>query len=96
MLQILLSDINSLICTQLNCFKRRFVRLTIQLNISHLFTQFKCQTIDGTLSGAITPCLSGPGCKGNERVLHITERLPLDSLMSYPGHSLGRGILTPL
>ena len=48
-----------------------------------------------TLSGATTPGHSRPGSDGNEVVLHvpqsanITEASPSDSLVLYPGHSLG-------
>ena len=55
--------------------------------------------IDRTLSGATTPGQSGPGSDGNEGVLSIpqsssiTEALPSDCLVSYPGHYLGAGVL---
>ena len=51
-----------------------------------------------TLSGATTPNQSGSGSDGKEGVLHISQSsnitgtLPLDCLMSCPGHSLG-GVL---
>ena len=51
----------------------------------------------GPLSGATTPGQSGPGSNGNEWVLRIPQSSsiagtsPSDCLMSYPGHSLGRG-----
>ena len=51
--------------------------------------------IDRTLSGAITPALSGQGKDGNEEVLLIPQSSsiagasPSDCLVSYPGHSLG-------
>ena len=51
--------------------------------------------INGTLSDATTPGQSGPGCNGNEGVLHIlqsssiTGASPLDCLVSYPGCLLG-------
>ena len=40
---------------------------------------------------------NGPGSNDNEEVLHIpqifkAEALPSDSLISYPGHSLVRGL----
>ena len=47
------------------------------------------------LSGATTPGQSEPGSNGIEEVLcihqssSITEALPSDCLVSYPGHSLG-------
>ena len=51
----------------------------------------------GPLSGATTPGQSGPGSDGNEGVLRIPQSSstagtsPSDCLVSYPGHSLGRG-----
>ena len=58
-------------------------------------------SINRTLSDATTPGQSGPGSNGYEGVLHILEisnLLPSDVLMSYPGHSLYvcGGDLTPL
>ena len=50
--------------------------------------------IDRALLGAATPDQSGPGSDSNKRVLSIpqsssiTEALPSDCLVSYPGHSL--------
>ena len=50
----------------------------------------------GPLSGATTLGKSGPGSNGNEGVLcipqspSITGTAPLDCLVSYPRHSLGR------
>ena len=44
------------------------------------------------ISGATTPCQSGPRSNGNEGVLHIpenasiTEASPSDCLVSYPGY----------
>ena len=35
--QVLLSNTDSFICTQLNGFKYYYITLTIQFNISHLF-----------------------------------------------------------
>ena len=58
------------------------------------------QPIDKALSGATTPGQSGPGSNGNEGVLHIpqsssiTGTPPSDHLVSYPGHSLGGGVLS--
>ena len=55
--------------------------------------------IDRTLSGATNPDQSGPGSDGNKGVIHIpqnsiiTEASPSDCLVSYPEHSLGRGVL---
>ena len=54
-----------------------------------------------TLLGATTPGQSGSRSDGNERVLRIPQSSSItgfslsDCLVSYPGHSLGRG-LTPL
>ena len=66
-----------------------------------LHTQFvQFDPIDRTLSGATTQGQCGPGSNGNEEVLHIPQiskagTPPLDSLMSYPGHSLEVRSLTP-
>ena len=55
--------------------------------------------IDRALSGATIPGQSGPGSNGNEGVLHIsqtpciTRTSPSDCLVSFPGHSLGMGVL---
>ena len=49
-----------------------------------------------TLSSATSPSQSGHGRDGNKRVLSIpqrssiTEALPSDRLVSYPGNSLGK------
>ena len=76
------------ICRQnskLNGSKYCYVLLIIQLNISHLSTQFndctvlfvctqfKCQTIDKTKSGAITLGQNEPGSNVNEGVLYIPQ-----------------------
>ena len=51
------------------------------------------------LSDAITTDQSGPGSNGNEGVLRIPQSSsiagtsPSDCLVSYPGHSLGGGVL---
>ena len=55
--------------------------------------------IDRTISGATTPDQSGLGSNGKDWILYIPQSsksgaLPLDGLMSYPGHSGGG--LTPL
>ena len=61
------------------------------------FTSF--WPIDRTLSGATTPGQSGLGSGGNEGVLHIPQSpcitgTPLsDCSVSYPGNSLGWGVL---
>ena len=60
---------------------------TIQFCISKQSSSI--QPIDRALSGATTPCQSGPGSNGNEGVLHIpqspsiTGTSPSDCLMSY-------------
>ena len=79
---------------------------TIQFSIGHLFAlSLKVSfiwPIDRILSCTTTPGQSGPGSDGNEKVLHILQRSsitgvsPSDGLMSYPGHSLEGGGLTPL
>ena len=52
------------------------------------------------LSGDTTPGKSGPGSDGNEGVLCIPQSSstagtsPSDCFVSYPGHSLGGGVLT--
>ena len=66
----------------------------IQFSISTLSSSI--WPIDRAQSGANTPGQSGPGSDGYEGVLrilqssNITGMSPLDCLMSYPGHSLGR------
>ena len=71
-----------------------------KFNISHLFTDIICSIwlIDRTLSNATTPGQSGSGRNGNEEVLHIpliskAGASPSNCLMSYSGHSLGKGDL---
>ena len=60
------------------------------------------QPIDRALSGAAIPGQSGPGSNVTEGVLHIPQSpsingtSPSDCLVSYLGHSLGEGALTPL
>ena len=55
--------------------------------------------MDRALWGATTPDQSGPGSNGNEGVLHIPQSSSTagtslsDCLMSYPGRSLGGGVL---
>ena len=50
-------------------------------------------SIDRALSGATTPCQSGPGSNGNEGVFPFPKAPvllePRICLVSYPGHSLG-------
>ena len=64
-------------------------------------TQFSSvRPIDRTLSDATTPVQIGPGCDGNEGVLHISQSStipsasPPDCLVSYAGHSLGESYLS--
>ena len=89
----------SFVCRQLNGFKYCYVSLTIQLNISHLLSQFKSQSsiwpIDMILSDVSNSDPSGAWNYGNEEVLHIpqsssiTGTPPSDYLVPYPGDSLG-------
>ena len=84
---------------------KTFLFQAIQLSWMVLFSismQFiSIWPIDWTLSGVTTLSQSGPGSNGNEEILcipqssSITGTSPSDCLVSYPGHSLGRG-LTPL
>ena len=74
----------------------------IQLSISRLFTQFKCQTVlFDPLIGNIRCYPSGqsrPGINGYEEVVHIpqnssiTGASPSDHLVSYLGHLLVGGL----
>ena len=56
--------------------------------------------MDRTLSGATTPGQSGRGSNGNEGVLRIPQSPSItgtslsDRSASYPGYSLGGGVLT--
>ena len=57
--------------------------------------------IYSTLSGATTPGQNRSSNNSNEEILHIPQNSkigvsPSDGLMSYPGHSLWGGGLTPL
>ena len=64
----------------------------IQFSISTQFSSI--YPIDSALSGATTPCQSGPGSNGNEGVLRIPQSSSVtgtslsDCLVSYPGHIL--------
>ena len=65
-----------------------------------LHTVCSIWTIDRTLSGTTDPGQSGPGSNSNKGVLYIPQISKAgaslsDCLMSYPRHSLRRG-LTPL
>ena len=68
---------------------------TIQFSISTYLSSM--WPIDRTLSDAAIVVWSGPGSDGNEGVLCIlqssciTGTSPLDCLVSYSEHSLGRG-----
>ena len=92
----------------LNDFKYCYVSVTIQLNISHLFTQLNDRKIifqaiqfslNRTLSGATTPGQSGPGSDGSDGVLRIPQSSgiirasTLGCLLSYPRDSLVGGVL---
>ena len=89
---------NYSICTQSNGSKYCYVSLTIQLDISHLFTWLNVKQFYVThRSGATTPSQSGPGSNGNEGVLHIPQISKAGAslthcLVSYLRHSLG-GVL---
>ena len=53
--------------------------------------------INGILTSATNLGQSGPGSNGNEKVLYFSESskyggLPLDGLVSYPGHLLEKGL----
>ena len=67
---------------------------TIQFSISTQFSSIRW--IGRALSGAPTPGQSEPGSNGNEGVLcipwspSIIGNWPLDCLVSYLGHSLGK------
>ena len=55
----------------------------------------------GPLTSTTTLDQIEPGSNGNERLLHIpqssrTGTLPSDGLVSYPGYSLGGGVLWDL
>ena len=57
--------------------------------------------INETFTGTPTSSQSGPRSNGNEKVLHISQSVksrtsPSGDLVSYPGHSLVGGGLTPL
>ena len=96
----------------MNEFKKRMVFVYGWLNVKTVLfqtipfcisTQFSSiKHIDRTLVGAINPGQSGPGSDGNEKVLYIphssriTGTSSSDCLVSYPGHSLWEGGLTPL
>ena len=87
---------HSFVCTLLKYQTPLFQ--TIQFTKSHLFAIIlnvkQLYLTYRTLSGATTPSQSGPGSDGNEGVLRIPQgscifgTLPLDYLLSYPGHSL--------
>ena len=61
----------------------------IQFSVIKLFSSIR--SIDRTLSGATTPSQNGPGSDGNGGSLCIPQSSSIRcSLVSYPGHSLGR------
>ena len=83
--QVLLSNTNSFIFTQLNGFK-----YSKSLNSS-------LWPIYGTPTDTSTSGCDGPGSNGNEEVLYIsqstrTEALPSGGLVSYPGRLLVVGL----
>ena len=67
------------------------IQFSINMHFSSIWPIYR------TLSGATTPCPSGPGSNDNEGVLcilqisSVIETLPWDCLVLYPGHLLGRG-----
>ena len=91
----------SCICTQLNCSKYCYVSQTIQLNICHLFAHSlnvsSIRLKDRILSGATIPGQSRHESNVREGIFHIppnssiTGASSLNGLVSYPGHSFGRG-----
>ena len=102
----LIPDLVYMICkhksTELSSSKYCYVLLTIQFSIGHYFalslmSNSSIWLIDRTLPGTTTLSQSGPWSDGKEEVLRspqsssITGASPSDCLMSYPGHSLGRG-----
>ena len=84
------------ISTHFKCQKTASFQI-IQLYISTQFSSI--WPIDWTLSGTTTLGQSGSESNGNERLLHIpqssiiTGTSTLGCLVSYPGHSLGEGVL---
>ena len=85
-----------------------FTYTLVLLHNSHNLTKDICLhtvcsiwTINRRLSCTTTPEQSGPKSNGIEGVLHIPQIFKAgaslsDGLLSYPGHSLGMGCLTPL
>ena len=67
--QVLLSNTNSFICTQLNGFKYCYLTLIIQSNNS---------SIDGNLTGITTLGERETVSNVNERILHIPKTLRLE------------------
>ena len=90
------NSIRSFVYTQLN--DQTFLFLTIQINVIHVFVQFKWSNssiwpINRNLSGTTILGLRRPRSNGNEDVFHVpqssrTETSPSDCLGSYPGNSL--------
>ena len=75
-LQVLLSNTDSFICTQLNGFRYCYLILTIQFNISLHTVKWLNSSIwpiDWTLTGATPLVKSGPGSNGNEGVPRILQ-----------------------
>ena len=75
-------------------------KVSLQVTLDYGRQLYFTRPIDGTLSGATTPVLSGPWSDDNEGVLRIpqsssiTEVLASDYLVSYPEHSLGESYLS--
>ena len=66
--------------------------------MSFVCTHCSIWSIDWMLSDATTPGQSGPGCSGNEEVLHISQiskagASQSDGLMPYSGQTLTGGVL---
>ena len=56
---------------ELTLFTNNFFFFQTQFFYELIF--WSIQPIDGTLTGTTTPKQSGPGCNGNEGVLHISQ-----------------------
>ena len=75
---------------------KTFLFLKIQFSIGTQFSSIG--PIDRTLSGSTSPCQSGPGSYGNEKVLHIPQRSsitgnsPSECLRLYSRHYLWGGL----
>ena len=94
---VLLSNINSFICTQLNCSKYYHIKLSKLTSVIFLLTvkwlSKSIWLIGGILTGITTLGQSRPGSNGNKGAHYIpqssrTEAALSGRLLSYPGHSL--------